>query len=71
MSTSKDESIKQMALAIICAFGKAPAKHDDRNLNWRMLCGKKIPYRQRYDFDDKHRDSNRPSIEIRRKTTVS
>ena len=60
MSTSKDEPIKQMALASICAFGKAPAKHDDRTLKLKdilraadvLLAEHPLP--EEYDFDDNH-----------------
>jgi hypothetical protein len=60
MSTSKDESTKQMALASICAFGKAPAKHDDRTLKLKDILraghvlSAEHPLPEEYDFDDNH-----------------
>jgi hypothetical protein len=54
MSTSKDESIKQMAQGIIYAFGKAPAKRDDRNLNLADVLREEDRLPAEYNFDDKH-----------------
>jgi len=54
MSTSKDESIKQMA------FGKAAAKQDDRTLKLKdILAAADVllaehPLPEEYDFDDNH-----------------
>jgi hypothetical protein len=55
MSTSKDESKKQMALASICAFGKAAATYDDRDLKLADIRLARDPLPEAYDFDDRHK----------------
>ena len=55
-----------MALASICAFGKAPAKHDDRNLKLADVLLAEDPLPEEYDFDDNHRRFQRLRFEIRR-----
>ena len=60
MSTSKDESIKQMALASICAFGKAAAKQDDRTLKLADVLLAEDPLPAEYDFDDEHKEIPTP-----------
>jgi hypothetical protein len=44
-----------MGLAdIVCTFGKAPAKHDDRTLRLADVTLAADPLPEEYDFDDKH-----------------
>lgn len=54
MDTSKDESKKQIALASICAFGKAAATHSDHDLKLASvrLAGDPLP--EEYDLDAEH-----------------
>jgi hypothetical protein len=50
-----------MGLAdMICAFGKAPAKHDDRTLKLADVLLAEGPLPAEYDFDDKHNEIPTP-----------
>src|SRR5262249_44140467 len=52
MSTLEWESIKPFALRSIYAFGKAPAVHDDRTLDFATVCLEKDPLPAEYDVDE-------------------
>jgi hypothetical protein len=60
MTTSKDESLKQAALASTCAFGKAAAKQDDRTLKLADVLLAADPLPAEFDFDDNHREIPTP-----------